>query len=43
MVKIIIIEKNSNLKETESTEDNIYKKCGYTKETNFIIHLYMGS
>ena len=38
MVKIIIIEKNSNLKETESTEDNIYKKCGYTKETNFIIH-----
>ena len=38
MVKIIIIETNANLKETESTEDNIYKKCGYTKETNFIIH-----
>jgi|TARA_Y100000992_G_C21130827_1_gene426499 hypothetical protein len=38
MATIIIIEKNGNLKEVVSNEKDIYKKCGLTKENNFLKH-----
>jgi len=38
MASIIIIEKNGNLKEVVCNEKDIYKKCGFTKENNFLKH-----
>lgn len=38
MASIIVIEKNGNLKEVVCNEKDIYKKCGFTKENNFLKH-----
>lgn len=39
MVQILIIEKTGIIKETKCVEEkDLYKKCGFTKETNFSKH-----